>query len=78
MQKFDYDDVVSPVAGVTEARLGAKAWVVGITLERERVGSYYEEFEPGNLYTIEFEDGESIDVPESHIVPWKQSVSNKT
>lgn len=71
MQKFDYGAVVSPVAGVPEARLGAKAWVVGITLERERVGSYYKNFEPGNLYTIEFEDGESIDVLESNILLWK-------
>lgn len=71
MQKFDFDDVVSATSGVPEARLGAKAWVVGITLERERVGSYYKEFEPGNLYTIEFEDGESVDVLEPNIVPWK-------
>lgn len=73
MKKFDFDDVVSATSGVPEARVGAKAWIVGITLEGDRNGSYYKNFAPGNLYTIEFEDGESTDVLEVNLVHWSRN-----
>lgn len=66
--KFTYDDVVR-VRVDTEAALrpGAKAWIVGVTAEARRRGAYYDAFKPGNVYTIEFEDGASIDVHEEDI-----------
>lgn len=66
--KFNYDNVVrvcfdAPVA----LRPGSKAWIVGVTAESNRRGSHYDAFKPGDVYTIEFEDGTSIDVHEEDI-----------
>lgn len=66
--KFTYDDVVRVcVNAPVGLRPGSKAWIVGVTEERNRHGSHYESFKPGNVYTIEFEDGASIDVHEEDI-----------
>ncbi|WP_095207330.1 hypothetical protein BGP89_14335 [Luteimonas sp. JM171] len=65
MSKFDFDDIVCAIAGLPESRLGLKAWIVGITSPESRRGSYYEQFPPGEIYTVEFEDGSSVDVHES-------------
>lgn len=66
--KFDYDDIVYVR---TEApaifRPGSRAWIVGVTQDEERRGSHYDAFEIGNVYTIEFEDGSSVDVHEDNI-----------
>lgn len=48
----------------TSQRPGATASIVGISRQYERSGTYLEEFPTGNVYTVEFDDGASIDVPE--------------
>lgn len=66
--KFTYDDVVRVNLDAEAAlRPGAKAWIVGVTAEAKRRGAHYDAFDPGNVYTIEFEDGASIDVHEDDI-----------
>ena len=70
---FDYDSIVSAIRVVPANRLGAKAWVVGISPEERRQGSYREAFPTGTVYTIEFEDGESVNVHESDLVSWGES-----
>ncbi|HET6631367.1 MAG TPA: hypothetical protein VFG73_01495 [Rhodanobacteraceae bacterium] len=71
--RFDYDDSVRVRTGVPGAPTGAKAWIVGVTASSDRHGSHYDSFKPGNVYTIEFEDGASIDVHESDLEPVGES-----
>lgn len=72
MNRFDYDDIVSAIRSVPPGRIKAKAWVVGISTEERRHGAYREAFPTGIVYTIEFEDGESISVLESDLVRWEE------
>jgi len=68
MTKFNYDDIVRVRSDALQKfRPGARAWVVGVVMEDKRIGSHYEKFLPGTIYTIEFEDGDSIDVEETSI-----------
>lgn len=77
MDGFNFDDMVCVIGGVTNERIGTMAWVVGITREDERIGSYYTRFQPGTVYTIEFEDGDSTDVVESDLTHWHQKPASK-
>lgn len=66
--KFTYDDVVRIRADAALVlRPGSRAWVVGVTAADNRCGVYYDAFKPGNVYTIEYEDGSSIDLHEDDI-----------
>ena len=66
--KFDYDDVVVLRRGASpDLRPGEKAWVVGVF--DTRPGPYFDKFPAGVVYTIEFEDGVSIEVHESDLEP---------
>ena len=66
--KYDYDDIVLVRSDApTALRPGSKAWVVGVTDKDMRRGSHYDAFPAGNVYTIEFEDGASVDVHEEDI-----------
>lgn len=38
-------------------------WVVGVF--DDRPGGYFDQFPPGTIYSIEFEDGSSVEVHES-------------
>ena len=68
MTKFNCDDIVRVRSDALQKfRPGAQAWVVGVVTEDKRIGSHYEKFLPGAIYTIEFEDGDSIDVEETSI-----------
>ena len=68
MTKFNYDDIVRVRSDAPqEFRPGERAWVVGVVAEDKRIGSHYEKFLPGTIYTIEFEDGGSIDIQEQGI-----------
>lgn len=63
---FTWDDIVI----VTEAapkhlRPGSRAWIVGVSGEDQRSGSYREQFPTGTVYTIEFEDGSDAQAHES-------------
>lgn len=64
MSKFTYDDIVrvSDKAPL-EIRPGERAWVVGVF--DHRLGGYFDQFPPGTIYLIEFEDGSSLEVHES-------------
>lgn len=65
MTKFTYDDIVRVRSDAADRfRPGERAWVVGVTPEDKRIGSHYDQFPAGAVYTIEFEDGNSIDVYE--------------
>jgi hypothetical protein len=45
---------------------GSKAWIVGMTTE-PRHGSHFEQFPPGTVYLVEFGDGLTVDMHESHL-----------
>lgn len=70
MTRFTYGDVVRVALGAPQdTRPGAKAWIVGVVEAGQRRGRHFEQFTPGPGYTIEFEDGISIDVDESSLEP---------
>jgi hypothetical protein len=64
--KFNYDDVVlvRPTAS-PQLRPGANAWVVGVF--ETRPGPYFDKFPEGVVYTIEFEDGSSLEIHEQDL-----------
>jgi hypothetical protein len=72
MNKFVYDDVIRIRSDAHQKfRSGERAWVVGVITEDRRLGSHYEQFPLGTIYTIEFEDGDSIDIHEDGIEPYR-------
>ena len=61
MAPFTYNDTVRvKQAAPAQWRPGELASVVGISLEAERSGEFLKTFPHGILYTIEFEDGSSV------------------
>jgi hypothetical protein len=60
--KFTYNDIVR-VSTDSEQRFTKKAWIVGI-FETRPEGGYFDRFPEGVVYSIEFEDGSSIEVHE--------------
>jgi len=67
MAKFTYDDIVKVISAAPAGiRPGAKAWVVGVF--ETRPGEYFDKFPEGVVYTIEFEDGSSVEAHESNLV----------
>ena len=63
---FNYDDIVKVRESAnTNYRVGAKAWIVGIF--ETRPGKYFDKFPEGIIYTIEFEDGTSIEIHEADL-----------
>ena len=70
MTKFAYGDVVRVMESApAEMRPSAKAWVVGVFEADQRRGRHFDQFAPGSVYSVEFEDGSSIDVHESNLEP---------
>lgn len=70
MPKFTWGDLVRISEGApAKVRPGSAAEVVGLSEESERRGSYLDQFPRGVVYTVEFEDGNSAEVHEQHIVP---------
>jgi hypothetical protein len=66
--KFTYNNIVKAKQGSPSIlRSGEKAWVVGVVEVEKRNGSYFDQFPPGVIYTIEFEDGASIDAHEDDL-----------
>ena len=65
--KFNYDDIVyvRPEANIG-SRAGKRAWIVGI-FEKRPEGGYFDQFPTGVVYTLEFEDGSSIEVHEGNL-----------
>jgi hypothetical protein len=69
MARFSYDDTVRIVRCADEKyKPGAVVSIIGIFKEKPS-GSYFEEFPPGTIYTIEYENGEAIDIHESLLEP---------
>ena len=66
MNKFTYDDRVKVKEDAPALfRPGQKAWVVLVVSTKDRVGAYFDQFPPGTVYSIEFEDGEAVEIHES-------------
>jgi hypothetical protein len=64
MARFNYDDIVRIKAGRMGSGRG-RAWIVAIIDDRQRFP--LREFPPGTVYSIEFEDGDAIDVHEDDL-----------
>ncbi len=66
MAKFTYSDIVKarPIAD-KKLRPGTRAWVVGVLEDRTHFP--LEQFTPGVVYTVEFEDGEAVNVHEDDL-----------
>lgn len=66
-EKFDYNDIVRVKSTAQpEYRPGERAWIVGVFKERPK-GNYFKKFPEGNVYSVEFEDGSSIEVHEDDL-----------
>lgn len=69
MPRFTYDDIVRTVAGApAELRPGARSNVIAV-FETRPDGSHFATFPDGVIYSVEFEDGEAIDVHEDYLEP---------
>ena len=66
--KFHYDDIVS-ISSISAAvdRRRQLAWVMGIFTTRP-FGPYFEKFQPGIVYSVEFEEGTSIEIHEDELL----------
>lgn len=61
---FDWGDVVRVTSDAPlDYRPGSKAWIVGMRTAGEGAASQPVSSERHTLYTIEFEDGSSVEVP---------------
>jgi hypothetical protein len=70
MPKFTYDDIVRVlVSSSTKLTTSKKAWVVAVI--EKSLGSHFDQFPPGVVYTVEFEDGSATDVHESDLEMWE-------
>jgi hypothetical protein len=69
INKFTYDDIVRiNQAAPNSLRPGQRAWVVGVVLPQDRGGRpHYDQFPAGTVYTVEFENGDAIDVHEGFL-----------
>ena len=64
--RFNYDDVVQVRSTASsDSRPGARGWVVGVF--DTRPGPYFDKFPEGVVYTIEFEDGSSLEIHEQDL-----------
>ena len=69
MPAFNYGDVVRVRLGASsDLRPGSKAWVVGVF--ETRPGPYFDKFQEGVVFTIEYEDGSSLEIHESDLEPF--------
>jgi len=69
MSKFSYNDIVTAKPDAPkELRPGERAWVVGIIEQEGRKDDFLKEFPEGIVYTIEFEDGLSVEAKESDLL----------
>lgn len=64
MAKFDYNDVVRAIASADQRyRPGDRAWIVGV-FENDP-SPWLRRFPPGVVYSIEYEDGSSLEIHET-------------
>lgn len=65
---FTWNDIVKTIdEAPPPLRPGSRAWIVGVSAPHERSGSFLAEHPVGYVYTIEFEDGSSVDAPEAQL-----------
>jgi hypothetical protein len=66
MARFTYNDIVQ-ARGSAEAnfRPGERAWIIAVLEDRSLYP--FPSFPPGAVYTVEFEDGDALDVPEDYL-----------
>ena len=58
---FTFDDVVIVSADAPAARVpGGTGWIVGVSQPEERSGDYAVQFPVGTVYTVEFDDGRTV------------------
>lgn len=68
MAIFTYDDTVKVKdTAPSELRPKALGWVVGVYEGDTRKGSFYDQFPPGAVYLIEYEDGSSKVIHETFL-----------
>jgi hypothetical protein len=67
MNKFTFDDTVRVKKDAAIPLRRGKASITMIFLPQDREGSYFDQFPSGVVYSIEYEDGESIDVHEDFL-----------
>lgn len=68
MALYTWNDTVRVIAtALAKARPGELASVVNIHERETRQGAYFDQFPDGAVYTIEFEDGSSVEVHESQL-----------
>jgi hypothetical protein len=68
MNRFTFDDTVWVKKDAPNPlRQGQKASVTMVFLPQDRIGFYFDEFPPGVVDSVEYEDGESADVHEDFL-----------
>lgn len=66
MAKFTYNDIVkAKLTADKKARPGERAWVIAVLENRSHFP--LKQFAPGVVYSVEFEDGEAVDVHEDDL-----------
>jgi hypothetical protein len=66
MAQLEYDQIVKiKSTSKLAARRGSRGWIVAILEDRNRYP--LEEFPPGIVYSVEFDDGQAIDVHEDDL-----------
>lgn len=69
MPKHTYDDVVRVRRpSYAPTRWGQRAWIIGVFEDRPP-GRHFDQFSAGVVYSVEFEDGEAIDIHEDDLEP---------
>jgi hypothetical protein len=69
MTKFTYDEIVRIKSSATpNFRAGGRAWIVGVIEDRRHFS--LRQFPPGVVYSIEFENGDALDVFEDDLERW--------
>lgn len=74
MSKFTFAEMVLIKNDAPNSlRRGQTASVTMVFLDQDRNGSYFDRFPPGVVYSIEYEDGESVDVHEDFLEIHRQT-----
>jgi hypothetical protein len=67
--KFAYDDIVKIKSSADlKYRPGEKGWVVAVIEDRNHFP--LRQFPPGVVYSVEFENGDALDVFEDDLEKW--------
>jgi hypothetical protein len=71
VSKFTWGDTVKVVDNAPPtAKPGSIVSIVGVHDGASRSGEYFDRFPEGTVYSIEYDDGSSIEVPESAIAAY--------